>query len=333
MDLQLLAHNFLSAPVLFFFLGLLTVVLKSNLEIPPALATFFSLYLLFDIGIKGGEELYHSGITSEVGTAMAACVGMALLVPVMAYYILRRKLNPADSGALAATYGSISAVTFATSLAFLQSQNESYGGFMVAGMAFMESPAIIVGLLMVRLAQRKANSNNGTKDTSTPLTWKELKKVLHESLFNGSILLLMGSLAIGFLAGDTVEADLQTFVGGIYKGMLCFYLLDMGIIAGKRMRALKKHGLFLPAFGILFPLFNAFLGMSVAYLLGFSVGNALLFTVLCASASYIAVPAAMRMSLPEANLGLLLPMSLGITFTFNIALGIPLYYSIIKLWW
>ena len=287
MNLDTVIHNFTSAPVLFFFLGLFAVSVKSDLEIPPAIAKYFSLYLLFDIGIKGGEELFHSGFTTQILYIIGACIFMAILVPFLAYRILRLKLDPYNAGAIAATYGSVSAVTFATAQAFLATAHEPAGGYMVAGMAIMESPAIIVGLFLIR---------NNTKDQVSILTdgshhHTGMKDVLKEAFFNGSIVLLMGSVLIGYIAGDTGEKDLHYFVKDIFKGMLCLYLLDMGLVAGARMGALKKGGIFLVSFALLLPMFNGVLGMGISYMLELSKGDALLFTILCASASYIAVPA------------------------------------------
>jgi hypothetical protein len=329
MTLSSILSNFLSAPVLFFFLGLFAVLVKSDLEVPPAIAKFFSLYLLFDIGIKGGEELYHSGFTSDILIIMLACIVMSLIVPVVAFFVLKIKLDAYNAGAIAATYGSVSAVTFATAQTYVASQGVQAGGYMVAGMAIMESPAIIMGLLLIRMTVKTDTSvlKDGTKHSSS------LGEVIKEAIFNGSIVLLVGSLIIGYLAGDTGEKELHGFVKDIFKGMLALYLLDMGLVAGSRMSALKKSGFFLVAFAIITPIINAALGIGISYLLGMSVGDAFLFTILCASASYIAVPAAMRMAVPQANMSLLLPMALAVTFPFNIILGIPTYLMIIKAIW
>ena len=320
MNLSSVLDNFLSAPVLFFFLGLFAVLVKSDLEVPPAIAKYFSLYLLFDIGIKGGEELFHSGFTPQIIWIIVACICMSVFVPFLAYRILRIKLDPYNAGAIAATYGSVSAVTFATAQAYLATQQIPAGGYMVAGMALMESPAIIVGLFLIRAHTKDDGVDEGGSTVG----------VLKEAFFNGSIILLLGSLVIGYLAADKGESDLHFFVKDIFKGMLCLYLLDMGLVAGSRMGALKKSGMFLILFGILLPIFNGALGIGISYLLGLSEGDALLFTILCASASYIAVPAAMRMAVPQANMSLLLPLALGVTFPFNIVIGIPTYMVIIQ---
>lgn len=329
MNLDAVLSNLLSAPVLFFILGLIAVAIKSDLEIPPAIAKYFSLYLLFDIGIKGGEELYHSGFTQQILIIMAACIVMAIIVPLVSFFVLKIKLDVYNAGAIAATYGSVSAVTFATAQAFLSSQNEPAGGYMVAGMAIMESPAIVIGLILIR----KYAKPEIVTDLSKAKGHGSMKAVLQEAFFNGSIVLLVGSLIIGYLAGETGEKELHGFVKDIFKGMLCLYLLDMGLVAGSRMSALTKSGFFLIAFAIIVPIINGALGIFIANLIGLSIGDALLFTILCASASYIAVPAAMRMAVPQANMSLLLPMALAVTFPFNIAIGIPTYYSIIQYFW
>ncbi len=330
MNFDAVLSNLLTAPVLFFILGLIAVWIKSDLEVPPAIAKFFSLYLLFDIGIKGGEELYHSGFTQQILMIMAACIVMAIIVPIVAFYVLRLKLDVYNAGAIAATYGSVSAVTFATSQAFLTSQDVKAGGYMVAGMAIMESPAIVVGLIMIRKYVKKDSTTGLLEEKSHG---GGMGEVLKEAFFNGSIVLLVGSLIIGYLAGENGEKELHGFVKDIFKGMLALYLLDMGLVAGSRMSALAKSGFFLIAFALIVPIINAAIGIAAAYCLGLGVGDALLFTVLCASASYIAVPAAMRMAVPQANMSLLLPMALAVTFPFNIAIGIPTYYSIIKHFW
>lgn len=325
MEFHSIIENFSHPATLFFFLGLIAVFLKSDLEIPPQIAKFLSIYLLFDIGIKGGEELFHSGFNSQVITVMIICILGSFLVPFAMFFILKRKLSIYDAGAVAATYGSISAVTFATASSFLESQGVTFGGYMVAGMALMESPAIIAGLILIRLYVKnedKPKVENGG-----------LSHILKESFFNGSVLLLVGSLAIGYLSGETGERELKPFVNEIFFGMLSLYMLDMGLLAGRRIKELRTAGAFIVFFALLFPPVIGILGIGISYLLEYSVGDAVLQTVLLASASYIAVPAAMRISVPKANMSILLPMSLGITFTFNITVGIPLYYFIIQYLW
>ncbi len=322
MDIHLIMGNLLSPPVLFFLLGMLAVAVKSDLQIPPTIAKFLSMYLLMAIGFKGGAELAHSGINQDVFISLLAAVGLALVVPIYVFFIARIKMDTYNAGAIAATYGSVSAVNFIAACAFLQQINVPYGGYMVASLALMESPAIIIGVLLVRMTQASNDQEH--------LDWREL---LREAFLNGSVFLIMGSLVIGLLCGEAGAKMLKPFTSDIFQGMQAFFLLDMGLLAAKRIGDLRKHKLFLMGFTIVVPLINAALGMLVAYLLHLPKGDAFLLTLLAASASYIAVPAAMRLSVPEANPSIYVPMSLAFTFPFNIAIGMPLYYSIIQMLW
>ncbi|OUC16119.1 MAG: sodium-dependent bicarbonate transport family permease [Alkalinema sp. CACIAM 70d] len=323
MDLSLVASNFLNPPVLFFFLGMLAVFVKSDLEIPQPIPKFFSLYLLIAIGFKGGVELANSGISQDVVLTVLAAVFMSCAVPVYTYFILRLKLDAYNASAIAATYGAISAVTFITANAFLDQLQIPSDGYMVAALALMESPAIIVGLILVQIFAAK-------REDDQAISWGE---VLQESFLNGSVFLLFGSIAIGLLTGEHGYEKVKPFIGDMFYGALMFFLLDMGLIAAKRIQDLKKTGVFLISFSILIPILNAILGSGIAYLIHMSKGDALLFAVLCASASYIAVPAAMRMSVPEANPSLYISTALAVTFPFNIIFGIPLYLYGINLFW
>ncbi|MEB3206826.1 MAG: sodium-dependent bicarbonate transport family permease [Vampirovibrionales bacterium] len=322
MALAPLFDNILHPPVMFFLLGIAAVICKSDLEIPPQIAKYLSIYLLFDIGIKGGQELFHSGFTPMVVKVIAVCVIFSFCTPFVIYQVLKQKLKTPDACAIAATYGSISAVTFATAISFLEAHHISFGGFMVAGMALMECPAIVAGLILYYMAKRSKSQSDGQRVSK--------RMIIREALFNGSVFLLVGSLLIGLLCGKAAQSELMPFVNIIFKGMLPLYMLDMGLIAAKRLKDMKQSGLFLTSFGILYPLLASSVGIMVSCLLGLQVGNALLLTVLIASASYIAVPAAMRHSIPEANMSLLLPTALGVTFTFNVVVGIPLYYRVIS---
>ena len=299
------------------------MLLGTDLEIPAPLPKLFSLYLLLSIGFKGGVELQHSGLGGNVVLTISAAVVMSVLVPIYCFFLLRSKFDVFNSAAIAAAYGSISAVTFITAESFLKVLNIQSDGFMVAALALMESPAIIVGLLLVKLAARDRRSDVNAG-------WGAL---LHEAFLNSSVYLLIGSLIIGFLVAffnpSGVE-KMEPFTGRLFYGVLCFFLLDMGIIAAQRLGDLRRAGAFLTGFALLMPLLNAGIGLGIALLLGLSQGNALLFMVLCASASYIAVPAAMRMTVPEANPSLYISSSLGITFPFNIIFGIPLYMALIQ---
>lgn len=322
MDVSLVSSNFLSPPVLFFFLGMLAVFLKTDLEIPQPLPKLFSLYLLFAIGFKGGSELVKSGLDQEVVLTLLAAIVMACVVPVYTFFILKFKLDIYNAAAMAATYGSISAVTFITASSFLTELGIGFSGYMVAALALMESPAIIVGLLLVKVFAI------GKPDEE--FSWSE---VLKEAFLNSSVFLLVGSLVIGALTGEKGWKVEEPFTQEIFYGVLTFFLLDMGLVAAARIKELGKTGSFLITFSLLIPLANAAIGIFLAKLIGMPEGNALLFSVLCASASYIAVPAAMRMTLPEANPSLYVTAALAITFPFNIIVGIPLYLYGINLLW
>ena len=322
MNGSLIVSNFLNPPVLFFFLGMIAVLVKSDLEIPPPVPKLFSLYLLFAIGFKGGVELIKSGITQQVALTMVAAILMACCVPVYSFFILKTKLDVYDAAAIAATYGSISAVTFITASAFLNELGIPFDGYMVAALALMESPAIIVGLILV---------NFFTKDQGKrEFSWSE---VLKDAFLNSSVFLLVGSLIIGVLTGEHGWEVLQPFAQGLFYGVLTFFLLDMGLVAARRIKDLQKTGIFLISFAILMPILNATIGLAIAKLIGMSQGDALLFAVLSASASYIAVPAAMRLTVPEANPSLYVSTALAVTFPFNIIVGIPLYLYGINLFW
>ena len=321
MDGSLILFNILNPPVLFFFMGMLAVFWKNYVENPQPLPKLFSLYLLLSIGFKGGHELANSGINLQIALTLIAAIVMASIVPVYTFFILKLKLDNYNAAAIAATYGSISAVTFITASSFLEKLHISYGGHMVAALALMESPAIIVGLILVRVFTPK------TEDEKE-FSWG---KVMHEAFLNGSVFLLVGSVIVGLLTGDKGWDKLEPFTQGIFYGVLTFFLLDMGLIATKRIKDLSKTGSFLIGFSVFIPIINAIIGILISKVLEMGEGNGLLFAVLCASASYIAVPAAMRLTVPEANPSLYVSMALALTFPFNIIFGIPLYLQIIKL--
>jgi len=320
MDLALLTSNLTNPALLFFILGLLAVQVKSDLSIPESSSRFISFYLLLSIGFKGGQELAHGAFSMEIIYALLFGAGMAVAVPLYAFFILRWRLNVVNSGAIAAAYGSISAVTFVTAISFLELRGVPYSGYMVAVMALMEAPAIIVGMLLISVFDKEAEEK------------PKFSKVLHHSLTNASVLLIVGSLIIGLLASEEQAEGIKPFTNDLFKGFLAVFLLDMGITSGKKLGAFLKKGWFVTAFSIILPILN---GCLVAYMTGWFVsgqGNRLLFSILAASASYIAVPAAMRMAAPRANPSLYIPMALAITFPFNITLGMPLYLYIIQVY-
>ncbi|MCB1686350.1 MAG: sodium-dependent bicarbonate transport family permease, partial [Pseudomonadales bacterium] len=319
---SLFLTNLASPPLLFFFLGVAAVLLRSDLEIPTTIAKALSLYLLFAIGFKGGVALAASPLDASVGRGLTAAFGLSIVVPIYVFYLIRRKLPLADAAAVAATYGSISAVTFVTCTSYLDLNNVPWSGYLVAAMALMESPAIIIGILLYRL-----HSDRAAAGSSGGLDWREL---LRESCLNGSVFLIIGSMMIGFVAGPRGVGQLHPFVNDLFTGLLCLFLLDMGIVATRRLQDLRSARdriaiLPLAGFALALPMGNALLAGSIAWSLGLSEGDALLLTILGASASYIAVPAAMRLALPEANPSIYLPMSLAITFPLNLTLGIPIY--------
>lgn len=325
MNVDLILQNMLNPPVLFFFLGMLAVFFKSELSIPQPLPKLFSLYLLIAIGLHGGYELSKSGLDLYIFKALLIAVGMSLLVPLYSFFILKRKIDVYNSIAIAATYGSISAVTFITGITYLQTIGVEYGGYMVASMALMESPAIVIGLVFAAIFIKDANSatdeNNG---------WKE---ILREAFLNPSVFLLVGALIIGILSGEKGWATMEPLFGTLFKGFLAFFLLDMGLVAARKIHELKKVGFYLIGFALIMPMVNASVAAGIAYSLDIAKGDAFLLALLSASASYIAVPAAMRLSVPQANPGIYLPLSLAVTFPFNISLGIPLYYFMINTLW
>jgi len=322
MDVSLIVSNILNPPILFFFLGMVAVFVKSDLEIPAPFPKLLSLYLLLSIGFKGGVELIKSGVTQEVVYTLLAAILMACAVPIYTFFILKLKLDTYDAAAIAATYGSISAVTFITAGSFLHELGIDYDGYMVAALALMESPAIIVGLILVNFF----TADQGEREFS----WSE---VLQEAFLNSSVFLLVGSLLIGVLTGEHGGQVLEPFTKGLFYGILSFFLLDMGLVAARRIKDLQKTGAFLISFAILIPIVNAVIGLLIARFIGMPQGNALLFAVLCASASYIAVPAAMRLTVPEANPSLYVSTALAVTFPFNIIVGIPLYLYGINTFW
>ena len=318
MDLHLLFDNLTNPALLFFFLGIIAVQLKSDLEIPPNSSKFISLYLLFSIGFKGGLELSHSPLNLEILWSLLFGIFLAVAVPIYSYFILRRKFSVENSGAIAAAYGSVSAVTFVTAVSFLEIEQIEFGGHMVAVMALMEAPSIIVGVLLMAIFAKKKPKNG------------ELKKVVHHSFTNGSVLLILGSLVIGFLASDHQAEGIKPFTTDIFKGFLAVFLLDMGISSGKKLNDFLKKGWFALLFALIVPIINGILVAWASQLITANIGNRFLFSILAASASYIAVPAAMRLAAPKANPSLYLPMALAITFPFNITLGMPLYMYIVQ---
>lgn len=318
MDLHLLIDNLTNPALLFFFLGILAVQLKSDLEIPPSSSKFISLYLLFSIGFKGGLELSHSNLDMEILWSLLFGILLALMVPIYTFFILRRKFSVENAGAIAAAYGSVSAVTFVTAVSYLEMAEIEFGGHMVAVMALMEAPSIIIAVMLMSLFR------NGNHEKT------KLGTILHHSLTNGSVLSIIGSLVIGFLASDEQARGIEPFTSDIFKGFLAVFLLDMGITSGKKLSDFISKGWFALLFAIIIPLVNGSLAAIASASFTESHGNRFLFALLAGSASYIAVPAAMKLVAPKANPSLYIPMALAITFPFNITLGMPIYLFIIQ---
>ncbi|MFN7723926.1 MAG: sodium-dependent bicarbonate transport family permease [Rubrivivax sp.] len=309
----------LDPSILFFVFGLLAGALRSNLEIPAPISRFLSLYLLMALGLKGGFALAASGLNTEVLASLACAVLLAVLVPALGFAWLRRWLNGFDAAAVAATYGSVSAVTFITAVQFTEARGLAPGGHMAAAMALMESPAIVMAVLAANALRRR----EGSGAQAMPL-----RQVLHESLTDGASLLLLGAMAVGLLTGEAGQKVMAPFSVDLFKGMLAFFLLDMGLLAARNAPALLKAPKGLVAYAVLGPLVHAGLALGLSWAVGLSAGNGALLMVLAASASYIAVPAVLRQAVPEAQPALYFGLSLGLTFPFNILLGIPLYTAL-----
>jgi len=327
-------HSLFDPAVLFFVFGVLAGAARSNLEIPPAISKFLSLYLLMALGLKGGFALSASGIDAAVLTSLGIAVGLAVVVPLLGYRVLRRLVSGFDAAAIAATYGSVSAVTFVTTTQHLEGQGIAFGGHMAAAMALMESPAIIVAVFMANALRQRQAAAAGGLDGSGVATLalpgqapaaSSLGKVLHESLTDGAQLLLLGAMAVGLISGEAGQVALQPFSGDLFKGMLAFFLLDMGLMTARNLPKLRGQSGWLMVYAVLGPLVHASLALALARHFQVPMGDTVLLMVLAASASYIAVPAVVRYAIPEANPTLYFSLSLGITFPLNILLGIPLY--------
>jgi hypothetical protein len=310
--------NLLSPPVLCFLLGVLAGIVRSDLEIPEAVARSLALYLIFSIGFKGGVELAAHGDLRVLLPPLFVAAGLSLFLPLPAFGLLRllTRVSRVDAGAIAAHYGSVSIVTYVAATSFLQSRGIAFEGFLAAVVAVMETPAILTGLLLARAGE------------TTGLDARRWRELVHEILANGSVVLLLGSFAIGMLTGSDGMRRLEPVVASGFQGLLCFFLLDMGLLVARRFAGFATMGAGLLAFGLLMPLLGASVGLGAARLLGLSLGGAALLATLAASASYIAVPAAMRLALPRANPSLSLSLALGITFPFNLVVGIPLYVAV-----
>lgn len=316
MNSNLLIDNLTNPALLFFVLGIIAVYVKSDLEIPSNSSKFISLYLLFAIGFKGGQELSHEAFTSEIGWSMLFGISIASLIPAYTFFILKRKLNIYDAGAIAAAYGSVSAVTFVTAVSYLEAQQLQLDGHMVAIMALMESPSIIIGLILISTFNKDKTEIINTRS------------VIIHSLTNGSVLLILGSLIIGYLANAKHAEGIKPFTNDLFKGFLAIFLLDMGVSSGKKLKSFFTYGWFPVVFAIIIPIINGSIIAMASSIVTHDISNRFMFAILAASASYIAVPAAMKISVPQANPGLFIPMALALTFPINITVGMPIYFLI-----
>lgn len=313
MTIDLLIANLTNPPLLFFILGLVAVIVKSDLEIPAQSVKFISLYLLFSIGFKGGQELAHETIDLEIILTMALGLVAAGLIPFYTFFLLKKKLGADNAGAIAATYGSVSAVTFVAAASFLENKGEHFGGHLVATMAMMEAPAIIVAIILMRRYSTESPASSIKHD------------ILH-SLTNGSVLLILGSLVIGLLSDSRAAEGIKPFTTDIFKGFLAIFLLEMGMVTARRIRSAFNYGYVVVITAVCLPLINGSVMALVSHAITTSSTDRFMLSVLAASGSYIAVPAAMKLAAPKADPGLYLPMALGLTFPFNLTMGLPIYY-------
>lgn len=369
MDTDVL-KNLTDPAVLFFFLGLVIGLIRSNLEIPPAIAKFLSLYLLMALGFKGGQALADAGVGGDAVKVLVAAMLLALVIPAVWFGVLRRRINAFDAAAIAATYGSVSAVTFVTASQFVAGRGDPAGGYLTVALVIMESPAIIMAVLLATWVRSRAATGGGTgardvadapatiglavidagtlvpeaahrsgqrgpdergADTAghaAPGAPLSIKEVLREAFTDGAHLLLIGSLVVGAVSGEAGGRAMAPFTSGIFKGLLAFFLLEMGLLVARQLREVRDVGPFLIGFGLVVPFVNGAAAMVLGSLLGLGVGDLTLLAVLAASGSYIVVPAVVRYAIPEARPSRYFTLALGITFPVNIAIGIPLYYAV-----
>lgn len=327
MDWALAIQNLISPPVLFFALGLVAALARSDLSIPEAIAKALSLYLMLAIGFKGGVAASENGLTVDLLLVIGAAGLLSASIPILAFWLLRTttRVSQIDAAAIAAHYGSISIVTFIAGTAALDAAGIAFPGIMVAAAAAMEAPAIAVALFLAHRGQA-GRGQAGRGQAGTPQTpkapWREVA-------LNGSIVLLIGAFIIGMVTGQKGYSDIEPFIADPFKGVLCLFLLDMGLVAGRELRQVRKTLTpALLAFGLYMPPIAGVIGGVTGALIGLPDGGIALLAILSGSASYIAVPAAMRLALPQAKPALYLTLSLAITFPFNLTIGIPFYIAL-----
>jgi uncharacterized protein len=329
-------QNLLDPAILFFVFGVVAGALKSNLAIPPAIAKFLSLYLLMALGLKGGFALAQSGWNTQVVLSLLAAITMAFIVPALGYQLLKNRVSRFDAAAIAASYGSVSAVTFVTAVQYLENHSMNPGGHMAAALVVMESPAIIMAVLLANMLRQGAATapaqvavvagiGVAVAQLGGPVPGRSVGQLLHESFTEGAQLLLLGAMAVGYLSGESGQEVMAPFSSGLFKGMLAFFLLDMGLMVANNFSSVRDKSPFLLAYAIAGPLVHAGIALGLAALLRLPVADAALLMVLSASASYIVVPAVLREAIPEANPSLYFGLSLGVTFPLNMLFGIPFY--------
>jgi hypothetical protein len=310
-------NNLLDPAILFFVFGCFAGVIRSNLEIPRSIAKFLSLYLLMALGLKGGFALAKTGLNSEIALSMTIAIVMAFLVPTIGYLFLRNRINKFDAAAVAASYGSVSAVTFVTAIQYMEQSQLNPNGYMAIALVLMESPAIIMAVLLANMLRHNPNNSQAKRPS--------LKTILHESFTDGAHLLLLGAMVVGYLSGKAGKTMMQPFSGDLFKGMLAFFLLDMGLMVAKNLKDATNNSAALIAYATISPLLHAAIALCLCIAFGVTTADTILLMVLSASASYIVVPAVLRYAIPEANPSIYFGLSIGITFPLNIILGIPVY--------
>lgn len=351
MDTSILS-NLTDPAILLFFLGLFVGAVRSNLEIPAPIAKFLSLYLLMALGFKGGQALAETGITGPAVRVVGIALVLALAMPALGFVVLRRRVNHFDAAAIAATYGSVSAVTFIAASQFVTERGDAPGGYLTVALVLMESPAIIMAVLLATWARARQSTLQQTSTpvvsvaraepqpsvtrgsalagelVTAPVSPPSLKAILHEAFTDGAHLLLIGSLVVGAVSGSAGGEAMSPFVDDVFKGFLAFFLLEMGLLVARQLREVRDVGPFLIGFAIAMPLVGASSAFALGTLAGLSVGDLAMLAVLAASGSYIVVPAVVRYAIPEARPSRYFTMALAVTFPFNIVVGIPLYYAV-----
>ncbi|WP_108508606.1 sodium-dependent bicarbonate transport family permease [Polynucleobacter acidiphobus] len=311
-------QNLFDPAILFFVFGCFAGLIRSNLEIPRSIAKFLSLYLLMALGLKGGFALAKTGLNTEIAFSLLVALAMAFIVPVLGYWFLKERIAKFDAAAIAASYGSVSAVTFVTAIQYMEQSQLNPNAYMAIALVIMESPAIIMAVLLANMLRHQSQSTQGTQGLS-------LKGILHESFTDGAHLLLLGSMAVGYFSGEAGRTVMQPFSGDLFKGMLAFFLLDMGLMVANNFKEARSNSLTLIGYASISPFVHASLALGLCLLFEISLADTILLMVLSASASYIVVPAVLRYAIPEANPSIYFGLSIGITFPINILIGIPFY--------